>query len=139
MAWVALLTGEFRITSLKSQKRQLHLSDIMDKLVSKLISTLVPNAQFMARHGHAGRSASLELFRSLQVQVSCMGLALRGRCWTADRRLRHGLLSHTLCPLCSWRMRPWTTYSCSAPSPRAYGQGLLRPRCSTLLFLRRQP
>jgi hypothetical protein len=27
-------------------------------------------------------------------------LALRRRCWTADRRLRHGLPSHTLCPLC---------------------------------------
>ncbi|CAM0912886.1 unnamed protein product [Alopecurus aequalis] len=28
-------------------------------------------------------------------------LALRDRCWTADRRLRRGLTSHTLCPLCS--------------------------------------
>jgi hypothetical protein len=27
-------------------------------------------------------------------------LALRRRCWTADRRLRRGLPSHTLCPLC---------------------------------------
>jgi hypothetical protein len=27
-------------------------------------------------------------------------LALRGRCWTADRRLRRGLPSHTACPLC---------------------------------------
>ncbi|XP_071677042.1 uncharacterized protein [Lolium perenne] len=27
-------------------------------------------------------------------------LALRRRCWTADRRLRHGLPSHTLCQLC---------------------------------------
>ena len=26
--------------------------------------------------------------------------ALRDRCWTADRRLRRGLVSHTLCPLC---------------------------------------
>jgi hypothetical protein len=28
-------------------------------------------------------------------------LALRRRCWTADRRLRRGLPSHTLCALCS--------------------------------------
>ncbi|KAM0882834.1 hypothetical protein ACQ4PT_032013 [Festuca glaucescens] len=28
-------------------------------------------------------------------------LALRGRCWTAHQCLRHGLPSHTLCPLCS--------------------------------------
>ncbi|KAM0826096.1 hypothetical protein ACQ4PT_069108 [Festuca glaucescens] len=28
-------------------------------------------------------------------------LALRRRCWTADRRLRRGLPSHTLCPLCN--------------------------------------
>ncbi|KAM0914656.1 hypothetical protein ACQ4PT_011368 [Festuca glaucescens] len=27
-------------------------------------------------------------------------LALRRRCWTADRRLRRGLPSHSLCPLC---------------------------------------
>ena len=27
-------------------------------------------------------------------------LALRRRCWTADRRLRRGLPSHVLCPLC---------------------------------------
>jgi hypothetical protein len=27
-------------------------------------------------------------------------LALRRRCWTADRLLRRGLPSHTLCPLC---------------------------------------
>ncbi|KAM0928574.1 hypothetical protein ACQ4PT_002562 [Festuca glaucescens] len=27
-------------------------------------------------------------------------LALRRRCWTADRRLRRGLPSHTICPLC---------------------------------------
>jgi hypothetical protein len=28
-------------------------------------------------------------------------LALRRRYWTADRRLRRGLASHTLCPLCA--------------------------------------
>jgi hypothetical protein len=28
-------------------------------------------------------------------------LALHRHCWTADRRLRHGLPSHTLCPLCA--------------------------------------
>ncbi|KAM0850196.1 hypothetical protein ACQ4PT_053226 [Festuca glaucescens] len=27
-------------------------------------------------------------------------LALRRRCWTADRLARHGLPSHALCPLC---------------------------------------
>ncbi|KAM0925058.1 hypothetical protein ACQ4PT_004454 [Festuca glaucescens] len=27
-------------------------------------------------------------------------LSLRGRCWTSDRRLRRGLPSHVLCPLC---------------------------------------
>jgi hypothetical protein len=27
-------------------------------------------------------------------------LVLRGRCWTADRRLRRGLTSHVICPLC---------------------------------------
>jgi hypothetical protein len=27
-------------------------------------------------------------------------LSLRRRCWTADRRLRRGLPSHVLCPLC---------------------------------------
>jgi hypothetical protein len=27
-------------------------------------------------------------------------LALRDRCWTADRLLRRGLPTHTLCPLC---------------------------------------
>jgi hypothetical protein len=28
-------------------------------------------------------------------------LSLRGRCWTADRRLRRDLPTHVLCPLCS--------------------------------------
>jgi hypothetical protein len=28
-------------------------------------------------------------------------LALRRRCWTADRRLRRGLHSHVLCPMCT--------------------------------------
>ncbi|KAM0861655.1 hypothetical protein ACQ4PT_045717 [Festuca glaucescens] len=28
-------------------------------------------------------------------------LALRRRCWTADRRLRRGLPSHSICPLCA--------------------------------------
>jgi hypothetical protein len=28
-------------------------------------------------------------------------LSLRRRCWTADRRLRRGLPSHVLCPLCN--------------------------------------
>ncbi|KAM0913734.1 hypothetical protein ACQ4PT_011963 [Festuca glaucescens] len=28
-------------------------------------------------------------------------LALRGRCWTTDRRLRRGLPTHVVCPMCS--------------------------------------
>ena len=39
-------------------------------------------------------------FAPLKVKLHAW-LALRDRCWTADRRLRRGLVSHTLCPLCS--------------------------------------
>ncbi|CAM0881096.1 unnamed protein product [Alopecurus aequalis] len=39
-------------------------------------------------------------FAPLKVRLH-MWLALRDRCWTADRRLRRGLASHILCPLCT--------------------------------------
>ena len=38
-------------------------------------------------------------FAPLKVRLHAW-FSLRDRCGTADRRLRHGLVSHTLCPLC---------------------------------------
>jgi hypothetical protein len=42
----------------------------------------------------------MELLRPLKFKMRAW-LALRRWCWTADRRLRRGLPSHTLCPLCN--------------------------------------
>ena len=38
-------------------------------------------------------------FAPLKVRLHAW-FAIRDGCWTADRRLRRGLASHTLCPLC---------------------------------------
>ena len=37
-------------------------------------------------------------------------LAMRRRIWTADRRLRHGLQSHVMCPLCEQEAELQTTW-----------------------------
>ncbi|KAM0855446.1 hypothetical protein ACQ4PT_049767 [Festuca glaucescens] len=53
-------------------------------------------------------------------------LALRGRCWTADRRLRKGLPSHTLCPLCSTANETLDHLSLQCPFATAIWTGLLQ-------------
>ncbi|KAM0829110.1 hypothetical protein ACQ4PT_067085 [Festuca glaucescens] len=53
-------------------------------------------------------------------------LALRGRCWTADRRLRKGLPSHTLCPLCSAANETLDHLSLQCPFAIAIWTGVLQ-------------
>ncbi|KAM0902880.1 hypothetical protein ACQ4PT_019125 [Festuca glaucescens] len=52
-------------------------------------------------------------------------LALRRRCWTADRRLRHGLPSHTLCQLCDTSDETLDHLSLHYPYARAIWAGLV--------------
>jgi hypothetical protein len=53
-------------------------------------------------------------------------LALRGRCWTAERRLRKGLPSHTLCPLCSAANKTLDHLSLQCPFAIAIWTGVLQ-------------
>jgi hypothetical protein len=52
-------------------------------------------------------------------------LALRRRCWTADRRLRRGLPSHTLCKLCDASDETLDHLSLHCPYARAIWAGLV--------------
>jgi hypothetical protein len=47
-----------------------------------------------------GATLVWDSFAPLQYKLHAW-LALRRRCWTADRRLRRGLPTHTVCPLCN--------------------------------------
>jgi hypothetical protein len=59
-------------------------------------------------------------------------LALRRRCWTADRCLCHGLQSHALCPMC---IAPNETIACpwAMVSLLGFGPGLTPYSLSTFL------
>ncbi|KAM0911679.1 hypothetical protein ACQ4PT_013296 [Festuca glaucescens] len=50
-------------------------------------------------------------------------LALRDQCWTADHRLRRGLTSHTLCPLCLVANDTLDHISLQCPFARAIWMG----------------
>jgi hypothetical protein len=52
-------------------------------------------------------------------------LALRGRCWTADRRLRRGLASHVICPLCDLYDETITHLSLHCPFAQGVWGGLI--------------
>jgi hypothetical protein len=55
--------------------------------------------QFQGSVGLPGAPLIWHSFAPLRFKMHAW-LALRRRCWTADRRLRRGLTSHVLCPLC---------------------------------------
>jgi hypothetical protein len=55
--------------------------------------------QFQGTVGLLGAPLIWHSFAPLRFKMHAW-LALRRRCWTVDRRLRRGLPSHTLCPLC---------------------------------------
>ncbi|CAM0951820.1 unnamed protein product [Alopecurus aequalis] len=54
-------------------------------------------------HGSTAMPGATNIWHAFAPMKSKMHawLALRDRCWTADRRIRRGLPSHTACPLCS--------------------------------------
>ncbi|CAM0882123.1 unnamed protein product [Alopecurus aequalis] len=54
-------------------------------------------------HGSTAMPGAINIWHAFAPMKNKMHawLALRDRCWTADRRLRRGLPSHTACPLCS--------------------------------------
>jgi hypothetical protein len=53
-------------------------------------------------------------------------LSLRGRCWTADRRLRRGLPSHVRCPLCSLHDETANHLALQCPFAQAVWDGFAR-------------
>jgi hypothetical protein len=52
-------------------------------------------------------------------------LALRRRCWTADRRLRRGLRTHVMCPLCGTSRETMDHLSLRCPFARAVWTGVI--------------
>ncbi|KAM0825232.1 hypothetical protein ACQ4PT_069688 [Festuca glaucescens] len=53
-------------------------------------------------------------------------LSLHGRCWTADHRLRRGLPSHVLCPLCSASAETADHLALQCPFARTMWDGFSR-------------
>jgi hypothetical protein len=52
-------------------------------------------------------------------------LALRKRCWTADRRLRRGLATHIMCPLCGTARETLDYISLQCPFARGVWTGVV--------------
>jgi hypothetical protein len=56
-------------------------------------------------------------------------LALRRRCWTADRRIRRGLPSHLLCPLCGLTLETLDHLSLHCPYAQEIWASLVTRIC----------
>jgi hypothetical protein len=113
-AWASDISGELSVDALV---QYLRLWEAVQR-VHLPVDSAAPDSfrwkwngdgQFSARsayrmlfHGTTGLPAAHLVWASfapLKYKMHAW-LALRRRCWTADRRLRRGLPTHTLCPLC---------------------------------------
>jgi hypothetical protein len=63
-------------------------------------SKIAYHAFFFGRTALPGAVQVWNVFAPFKVQFH-FWLALRNRCWTAERLARRGLPTHALCPLCS--------------------------------------
>ncbi|CAM0911454.1 unnamed protein product [Alopecurus aequalis] len=84
---------------------EVHMGEGMDMFVWKWTADDLFKSRSAYRaffHGSTGMPGAANVwsaFAPLKLKLHAW-LALRDRCWTASRRLRRGLPSHTLCPLC---------------------------------------
>jgi hypothetical protein len=110
-AWALDISGELTVDAnvqylkLWSAVADVQLADDDDEFAWKWMADGAFTSRYAYRaffHGTTALPGAVHVWNSFapfKIRFRAW-LSLRGRCWTADRRLRRGLPSHVLCSLC---------------------------------------